>query len=171
MTQQNLENPPRVDLSGASSIDEMASLEGWSPEYYAIELAEVIRLKFHGKRLTNQTERLKTLSKLGVLADSATADTLAQHHQVLEALFLRFAHESVQWLGTGKEGASRVSERYLSAAIKAQAAAVRVLSALKALRDAPCQPPAAPTTITPQTAGEVFDGLDSAPSAADTQGN
>lgn len=148
MKQQNLKSPASVDLSGASSPSEMAKLEGWSTEDYAIGLADAIRL--NRVPLSNQVERLQTLAKAGAAADRAAADTLAQHHQVLEALFSRFAVESVQWLDSGKPGASRISERYLSAAIKAQAAAVRVLSALKALRDAPSPALGTPTTAAVQ---------------------
>lgn len=145
MHPQNLESPAAVDLSGAGCLGDLAQLEGYSSQAYALGLADAIRFK--RVPLNNQRERLQALAGLGAEADQAAAETLTQHHQVLEALCQRFAFEAAQWVGSDKRGAAEVAERYLAAAVRAQAACVRVLSALKALRDAPSSGPGTPTTI------------------------
>ena len=139
MKQKSLESPTAADLSGARSLAEAARMEGHSPADYAIKLADAIRMR--KQPLSNQRERLQALARAGGGADRATADTLAQHHQVLEALFTRFAIEAAHWLESDKPNASVISERFLSAAIKAQVAAVRVLSALRTIREAPSPSP------------------------------
>ena len=134
---------------------DIAALEGWPAEDYAISLSNAIR--FRGVKLSDQRERLAALAQVGAGADMAAADTLAQHIVLLEALFTRFAGDSFMWAekalvgggggagaGAGAAKSAEVAERYLAVAIKAQVAAVRALSALKILRDAPSPQP--PTT-------------------------
>lgn len=98
--------------------------------------------------LSDQRERLQALAQAGAGGDLASAETLAQHHQILEALFTRFSCEAAKWLETGGARGAENAERFMNAAIKAQAAAARCLSALKVLRESPTLPPA-PTTPAP----------------------
>lgn len=130
---------PASDLSGVGSVAELAAREGYEVEEYTIRLAT--HLRTNEAPLSAQRERLQVLAGLGAGADRAAADTLAQHHQILEALFQRFSVEAVRWAAKAGEGrASEVSERFLGAALRAQAAAVKCLSSLKALRDTPTAP-------------------------------
>lgn len=136
MDQTNLNEPAAVDLAGAGSIKAMAQAEGMTTESYAIRLSEVLRAPGN-TALANQRARLQGLAQTGAGGDLAAANTLAQHALILEALFTRFAHESAKWLQSNDRRAGEYSERYLIAAVKAQAAAARCLSALKVLRDTP----------------------------------
>lgn len=136
--QSNLNEPAAVDLTQCASIDGMAIAEGWQSEDYALALAT--HLRSNEMPLTAQRERLQALAHVGASADLAAAETLSQHHQILESLFYRFAAESVKWLDSGARNANENSERFLNAAIKAQAAAGRCLSALKVLRESPTTP-------------------------------
>ena len=152
MDQKNLNEPAAADLSGAGSIKAVAQAEGMATEDYVIRLAEVLRAPGN-TALANQRARLQGLAQVGGGGDLAAADTLAQHALILEALFTRFAHESARWLQSNDRKAGEYSERYLNAAVKAQAAAARCLSALKILRDAPSASQDAPTA--PASAADV----------------
>ena len=130
----DLKQPATANLEGGS-LAAMASSEGWHQQDYAIALAD--HLRTNSTSLANQRERLAALAGCGAGADLAAAETLAQHAAILEALFQRFSVEAVTWAGrTDSPRSSEVVERFLAAAVKAQAGAVRCLSALKALRDA-----------------------------------
>jgi len=148
MNQQNLKEPAAVDLAGAGSIGAMAQAEGMVVDDYAVSLARTIRAPGNTP-LSNQRARLQALAQAGAGGDLAAADSLSQHYLILEALFTRFAWESGRWLQSGDKRASEYSERYLTAAVKAQAAAARCLSALKVLRDAPSasNTPTAPAIV------------------------
>ena len=126
-------------------------MEGWDPERYAVVLAENVRRT--DVPLDAQRERLAALACTGAHADQTSADALAQHYTVLEALHHRFTREAFEALDRGGPRAPEVADRYLSASLKAQAAAMRVLSALKVLRDA--QSPSTTTTPPPLGGAEA----------------
>lgn len=147
---QHLDQPATVDLTASASIVDMAAREGWQSDDYARALANKIRNP--NAKFVDQRERLAALAGMGLEADTATAFTLSQHLSILEALFLRFSGESENALQRGGHKSSEIAERYLGAAVRAQGAALRVLSAMKALRDTP-----SPSTLT-TSAG---DGLTS----------
>ena len=141
--------PAQRALVGAESPEELARREGWTPQRYALGLSEAIRSSL--VPLDAQRERLAALAAMapGLGADQHSADALAQHFAVLEALWQRFAfaaHNALKDAETGKarRGQEDAADRYLSAALRAQRAAMQCLSALKVLRDAQ----AAPTTTT-----------------------
>jgi hypothetical protein len=135
MEKSNLNQPANVSLVEAGTVAAMADREGWSAEDYVIKLAEQIR--HPGVSLDFQRERLLALASLGPDADSTGGAALAHHFQLLEAMFMRFSLEAGEALQRGGHKTAEVAERYTSAAVRAQGAALRCLSALKALRDAP----------------------------------
>ena len=143
MQRNSLNDPATVDLQRAGSVAEMANREGWDDDTYVVSLSETIRRTTIP--LDRQLERLQALASVGAAADRAAADALVQQLALLEALHQRFAYEGCLLLRSEKNRASEIAERYLNASLKAQAAAVRVLSALKALRDSPSVEP--PTTL------------------------
>ncbi len=153
MNQANLAAPATAALQGAKSWGDLATAEGWTPEDYSLALAENIRTT--AVPLDVQRERLAALAQLGgglsQTGDQAAATRLAQHFAVLEALHQRFAFEAFEALRGNGPRASEIAERYLGASLKAQRAAMSVLSALKVLRDSQA-PGGAPTTITPAPA-------------------
>lgn len=151
--EQDLTRPAAVNLAGSASPADMAQREGWDPTRYAVTLAENVRRT--DVPLDAQRERLAALAGCGALADQAAADALAQHYAVLEALHQRFTLEAFKALDSGNPKSADVADRYLSAALKAQNAAMRVLSALKVLRDAP--QPSAPTTPMPAPPAPVAE--------------
>ena len=148
-----LNAPATAALQGARSWGDLATAEGWSPEDYALVLAENIRKT--GVSLDSQRERLVALARLGgdlpQSGDHAAADALAQHFAVLDALQHRFAGEALLALQGNGPRASEIADRFLNASLKAQRAAMAVLSALKVLRDSQA-PGGTPTTITPAPA-------------------
>lgn len=153
MSSANLCEPATVSLSGAGSVDEMARREAWTPDFYTLALSENIRST--AIPIDAQRERLAALAQLGgalsQTGDQAAADALAQHYAILEALHHRFSREAFEALrGTGPR-AAEIAERFLNASLKAQRAAMSVLSALKVLRDSQA-PGGAPTTSTPAPA-------------------
>ncbi len=143
---QHLGVPATVDLTGSDTIADMAAREAWSPDLYAVVLAENIRETT--VPLDTQRERLAALAQVGAVlrGDAPAAEELARHALILGALFERFALVSAG-LSTEGGGArqSVASERYLNAALKAQRACMATLSTLKVLRDSA----AAPTTPAP----------------------
>lgn len=149
MDQKNLNEPAPVDLAGAGSIKAMAQAEGMTTESYAIRLAEVLRAPGN-VALANQRARLQALAQCGAGGDLAAADTLSQHALILEALFTRFAHESAKWLQSNDRRAGEYAERFLGAAVRAQMAAARCLSAIHVIRNAPSAI-GAPTAPAPAT--------------------
>lgn len=151
--EQDLTRPAAVNLAGSASPADMAQREGWDPTRYAVVLAENVRRT--DVPLDAQRERLAALAGCGALADQAAAEALAQHYAVLEALHQRFTLEAFKALDSGGVRAADVADRYMAAALKAQNAAMRVLSALKVLRDAP--QPSAPTTPMPTPPATVAE--------------
>jgi hypothetical protein len=156
MMEANLKKPADAVLLGAHSVEELARLEGWSPQRYALGLSEAIRDSC--VPLDAQRERLAALAAMapGLGADQHSADALAQHFAVLEALWQRFAfaaHGALKEAQSGneKKGQQGAADRYLSAALRAQRAAMQCLSALKVLRDAQA-PTTSPTTSAPAPA-------------------
>jgi len=134
-----------ADLQGAASIAHIAEREGfWDPETYATCLSEKIRRTTIP--LDKQKERLAALAGTSELADNATAEVLAQHLTVLEALHQRFALEAVEALAIVGSRGAEIAERFLNASVRAQAAAMKTLSAMKVLRDSG---KATPTTLSP----------------------
>lgn len=136
-----------VDLSGSASIEAMAEAEGvHNPDSYAIALSE--RIRDTGVPLDQQRERLQALAQVGagLAGDKASADELARHFGVLEALFHRFARSAHEVSAKDPIRGSGPAVAYLGAAMKAQRAALATLSALKVLRDAN---QAAPLTTSP----------------------
>lgn len=143
--------PAPGGLVGAHSVAEMAALEEWTPESYAVVLASNIRNS--GVGLSAQTERLAALAGIGgalsLQADETTAAMLTEHLAVLEALHQRFAHEALKALNAGGNKAEVVAERYLSASVKAQRACLAVLSALKVIREGVAPTTRAPAVLEP----------------------
>ena len=84
---------------------------------------------------------------MGLGADRAAADELARMFAVLEALFHRFARTAHEISVTDQARNSVHAERYLSAGLKAQRAAMATLSALKVLRDGAPTMPAPPASL------------------------
>ena len=151
--ENTLDQISAVDLSGSASMTEVAEREMFDPDKYAACLAEAIRAT--NVPLDRQRERLAALAQVGagLAGDRASADELARHHAILEALFHRFAREAHEALKSDKPRASEIADRYLSAALKAQRAALATLSALKVLRDG--NQPQPPTTAAIQPAPAV----------------
>lgn len=136
MTQKyDLSKPAQVGLGGAATIGEMAEAIEWTPALYALSLAKHIRAR--EVPLDMQRERLASLSNIGAGLDGeqASAEELAQHSVILDALFFRFTDEAVRALSQAGPRSSEIAERFLNAALKAQRAGVSVLSALATLRD------------------------------------
>lgn len=131
--QSNLTEPATVDLINSASITAMAQAEGWPAADYAVALADRIRL--NNFPLSDQRERLMALASLDHRADLETAQTLAQHFGILEAIHTRFTAEIGRWLDSDNPRRLEYAERCLNASLKAQGASLRVLSALKSLRD------------------------------------
>jgi hypothetical protein len=152
MVQSNLEEPAAVPLAGAGNIEEMAEREGWSPDDYVLALADHIR--HPSVRLTAQRERLQALASLSELGDRTVGGALAQHFQILEALVQRYALAAEQYLTKGGPHSLEISERMLGCSVRAQTAALRVASALTALRQQAAANIAssAPTTMAAETA-------------------
>ena len=134
-----------ADLVGCTTVDAMAKREEWPPSLYAVALSEEIRAT--NVPLDRQRERLAALAQVGagLAGDRASADELANHYAILEALWHRFAREANESLKSDRPRASEIADRYLTAALKAQRAAMGVLSALKVLRDGN-QPPTTAVT-------------------------
>lgn len=133
--QSSLHEHADVDLTPSASIEEMARREGWAPDFYALGLAHAIR--DDNVPLDAQRQRLAALSSIAPgLGDKASADELARHYIVLNALFDRLAWASgkaSQQQGNVNNAAA--TEKLATGAIKCQRAAVAALSALKVLRD------------------------------------
>ena len=145
-----LKQPATANLTHCNSVASMAAAESsaaesWDPDRYAIALGENIRSS--GMPLNLQRERLAALAGAGASAGQASADELARHFSILEALYHRFARAAVEAMDTGLPRASETADRYLSAALRAQRAAASCLSSLLILRDA-SRPP---TTAKPES--------------------
>ncbi|MDO8249103.1 MAG: hypothetical protein Q7T78_05205 [Rhodoferax sp.] len=142
MTIKNtLDQIASADLSGSASVSDMATREEWTPDFYAVVLAENIRTT--KVPLDLQRERLAALAQVvgpGLAGGQASAEELARHYAILESLFHRFAREAHEALRSDKPRASEIADRYLTAALKAQRAALATLSALKVLRDSASTP-------------------------------
>ncbi|MCF8169358.1 MAG: hypothetical protein K9K38_17215 [Rhodoferax sp.] len=147
MTENPLSHPATVDLTGTASIAAMAAREilVWDPDTYAANLA--LHIRSDRVPLDVQRERLAQLSTIGVSAGKASAQELARHALLLDALFAKFAHASAELLDANSVRNAVASERYLGMAVKAQRAALATLSALKILRDSE------------QSRPEIADGL------------
>lgn len=132
---QPLDQVTTADLLGSASVSDMATREEWTPDLYAVVLSENIRAT--NVPLDRQRERLAGLAQVGagLVGGQASADELARHYSILDALFQRFAREAHEALKSDKPRSSEVADRYLSAALKAQRAGLSTLSALKVLRD------------------------------------
>lgn len=147
--EQKLNEVTTADLSNCDSVADIAAAEGWTAETYALVLSEHIRDS--RVPLDRSRERLQALAQVGaglggLQGDQAAADTISLHAILLESIwhrFARLAHEAAD----GTKNGSMVSERYLSAALKAQRAVMSCLSALKAIREG--------NQATPTTAARV----------------
>ena len=150
---QKLDQPATADLTRCNSVASMAaaespaesSAESWDPDRYAIALGENIRSS--GVPLDLQRERLAALAGVGASAGQASADELARHFSILEALYHRFARAAVEALDSGLPRASETAEKYLSAGLKAQRAAAACLSSLLVLRQQSAPTTAAPVAV------------------------
>lgn len=131
-SKSDLTEVAQVSFAGVDSVEGMAQRENWTPELYAVALSENIRNS--EVPLDVQRERLAMLGSVGAMANAATASELARHYSILEALFHRFSVASIAALDKGGLKAGETSERYLSAALKAQRGALGCLSALTVLR-------------------------------------
>lgn len=149
-----------ADLSGSTSIADMATSEGWEPDFYACSLAEHIRNT--NVPMDMQRERIRALAQLGagLAGAQASADELSQHYAVLDSLFHRFAMAAHGALQAGGPRASEIAERYLSASLKAQRASLATLSALKMLREEVAAPTTAAAIAAPSGAAVAVDTLE-----------
>lgn len=151
MNNLSLRTPAHVSLAGSRSVADMATMEGWDPEKYALVLASTIRN--WEVPLQVQTERLAALAGIGGAlsprADEAAATVLSQHLAVIEALHQRFAHQAFISLSSGGNKSVETASRALDASIKAQRACLAILSALRVLRST------APTAPSLEPAGEL----------------
>ncbi len=157
----DLDQPAHADLVGSKSIAEMGNREGWTPDLYAVALAQQIRED--GQSLGTHLERMQALAGTGPSASSASAAELSRHFVILNALFDRHAHLAAQVVDpTSRRGAEAV-ERLTTTAIKCQRAATAALGAMHTLRQAE-----APTTPErpssghpgPCPAASVADGVE-----------
>lgn len=128
----DLLQPAASNFDGVVSVDGMAGRESWTPALYAVALAETIRNS--AVPLDVQRERLAALASVGHLANTATADQLAQHYMVLEALHQRFAVAAIDSIDRGGPRAAETAERFLQGSLRAQKSAMACLSALATLR-------------------------------------
>jgi hypothetical protein len=149
MEKSNLNQPAVVSLVGAGTVRAMAEREGWTPDTYAISLSEAIRTSLIP--LDVQRERIQTLAQVGagLAGGQASAEELAAHYSVLDALFHRFARSAHEISVNEPLRTYKAAEVYLNVAIKAQRASLSVLSALKVLRDEQRQHESLTTTTTP----------------------
>ena len=134
-----------ADLTGCTTTAAMADAEAWDPDGYALALSEHIRDS--RVPLDRQRERLAALARVGACADRAAADELARQFSILESLFHRFARAAHEISINDQDRNSVHAERYLSAALRAQRAAMATLSALKVLRDGAPTSPATPAAL------------------------
>lgn len=133
MEQSNLNVPAESLLVGCNSVAELAQLEGWTPDEYALTLSEHIR----DSRVPFDTarERLAALASLAPgLGDKTSAEELSRHGAILESLFHFMARQAFEVSAKDPIRHSAASERYLGMAIKAQRANLSVHSALAVLR-------------------------------------
>lgn len=135
MTSEKLNQPALVDLADCGSVAEISEREGFTPELYAIALAESVRNS--AVPLDVQRERLAALAQVGGGADKASADELARHFSILSALFERFAGASSEAIARGDPKAADTAETFMRAAERAQKASLACLSALRVLRESP----------------------------------
>lgn len=146
-----LDQTPTADLGACTSIAEMSEAEGWTPQDYTIALSAT--LANVEMPLDISRERLAALGSIGagLAAVQASADTLAQHVLILDALMSRFALEAHAALTRNTNArAPETAERYLNAAIKASRAALATMSALSILRSH-ANPTSTATLLPPQT--------------------
>ena len=143
---QSLDRIATADLTGCQTVAEIAEREGWQDaDGWALRLASHITNS--DVPLDRSRERLAALCTVGAQADQATADMLGQNAIILEALFHRFSRAAHEIGATDHARNSVHAERYLSAALKAQRAAMATLSALKVLRDSVPTTPATPASL------------------------
>lgn len=155
---EKLNTPAAVDLTGCTSVADMAARESvepdnWNPDDYAMLLSEHIRDS--GVPLDRQRERLAALAQVGQVlqGDAPAAAELARHALILGALFERFALVAHNLSVKNGGGLTSVAaERYLNAALKSQRAALGTLSALKTLRDSATAPTTAGNIMAPAPA-------------------
>jgi len=149
---QPLDQITAADLSGCTSVSDLAAREEWTPDLYALVLSE--NLCRTDVPLDRQRERLAALAQMGagLAGGQASADALAQNHVILEALFHRFAREAHEALRSDRPRASEIADRYLTAALKAQRASMATLSALKVLRDSSSASTTTAATVSPAPA-------------------
>lgn len=132
--QSNLTEHATVDLTATTTVEEIAKREGWTPDDFALNLAHCIRAD--NIPLDAQRQRLAALANLAPeIGSKASADELARHYVVLNALFDRLAWAAAKTAESGKVQHATAVERLATGAVKTQRAALGVLSALKALRD------------------------------------
>jgi hypothetical protein len=128
-----LNEPATVSLSNSASVADMAQREGFDPNKYAVSLSHHIRAD--GVPMDVQRERLAALAQLaGGLGAEKSAEELARHYLVLNALFDRLALQAAKAAGGAGQANAQAAERLTAGAIKAQRAAVAVLGALTVLR-------------------------------------
>jgi hypothetical protein len=130
-----LKYPATENLGEVEQVADMARLEHFDPDRYAISLAHHIRNE--GVQMDVQRERLAALARVGggLGGASASAQELARHFVILNALFDRLSMETVKAASLPGGRGADAADRLLNAAVKAQRASVAVLSALKVLRE------------------------------------
>lgn len=133
---RTLTEPAAVNLMDSKSTAEMARREQMDPDKYAVALS--LHIRDDGMSLDVHRERLAALAQVGagLAGGQASAEELARHFVVLNALFDRFAYASAKLVDQEKPlRDAAAAEKLLMCAIKAHRAAVSVLGALKAIRD------------------------------------
>lgn len=93
-------------------------------------LSPQVRLNDYRDRLAGLTQQVDRIA-----ADKATAAELGIHYMVLDALAQRFALAAAEALESRSPVAANNASALASASIRAQRAAMAVLSALRAIRD------------------------------------
>lgn len=132
--QSDLKVHANADLTATNSFKEMAQREGWDADAFALNLAHCIRAD--NIPLDAQRQRLAALANLTPnIGSKASADELARHYMVLNALFDRLAWTAAKTAESGKVQHATAVERLAAGAVRCQRAALGVLSALQVLRD------------------------------------
>lgn len=143
----SLDQPAPSAPTGAGTVGGMATAEGWDADRYALALAHNIRED--GLPLDVQRERLAALVGVasGLSGPGVTAEELARHLVILQALFDRFALTAGRLASREEARTAEAATRMLSGAVQAQRAALSVMSALQVLQERSTGGRAAPSPV------------------------
>lgn len=131
-----LKEAPAADLAGATRVAELAEREGFDDvAVYSLGLFKhLLGHDLEPTALDAQRDRLRALADIaqGFRVAQATADELAAHYAILNALMLRFS------LRATSPQADRQTDnalKWADAALRCQRAAQKVLGALHVLSE------------------------------------